>query len=424
MQRSTRFLIKMAEKVDLYRQEARLTNALAQLETRSDISPGNREAIKKLIAYNKTKGNGLARQIKYFYYSITLSKLLKKNFTEATKEDLKALLERIQDSKAEDGTPQFKGETVRDMRIALKMMYFSLLDIKDDDEPPAIVSWIKAGKRNNRNVPRSAILEESDIRAMVQASTDARERLFVSLLFFTRARITELMSLRLKHIRQDGGMLKVQLTNFKTNGEHRTVPVGDPETILLYDEYLKLHPDRTNDDALLWQSGGKKGSYHAFNNALKRLAHLAGITKPINFHHFRHSGFTLWGEQGFTEQELVYLGGWASSDMVKTYVSRSERLVESRFAQLYGQEYNAVDKEIERRTKGVLSKAMQDHDFVMDFWGLLAKHKFDKPLLAIKADARKAGRLSATNNLPKTGMPLVKHSQTGKKQVAQPRKEA
>lgn len=421
-------------KLDLYGVENRLARALESLNEKEGLTPANVEAIKKFVEWNKIKGNGVHRQLKYLYYCSLLSRLLGKDFMAATKDDLRELLNKVEDAKDADGSPTYKGETKLDVRITLKLLYRCLLEDKKDadgktlypeGEVPEIVAWVKAGRKNNKTTPRSTILENTDIEKIMQASTDLRERLFIALLFNTGGRITELASLRIKDIRQNGGLLFISLTNFKTNGQQRTIPIADIPTQELYAEYLRSVADRDNPEALLW---GDADTYFRFSRSIRLLAKKAGITKPVNPHHFRHSRFTLWGESGFSEQELKYLGGWASSEMLGRYISSSYRIVEKRFTDLTAPD--AINKELTQSAEDKLRELMAIPEYraayakllsdfgALDFFVKLRDKYAENPKLKVMMQEASANTFFAKNK-----MPMGKTEKNAKKQVAQPKKK-
>lgn len=394
------------DKIDLYNAERGLTRALENLKNSTEFSEANKAAIAGFVEWNKLKGNSLARQLKYFYYCRTISKILGKDFAQSTKEDIKNLLLKVEDAKAEDGNSKYKGETKRDIRICLKLLYRFLTNTEEGY--PEIVSWIKAGAKNNKQTPRSQILEPNDVEKLIATSQDLREKLTIALLFQTGARITELMSLRIKDIMLSNGRLLVTLVNFKTNGQTRVIPVGDAKTILIYEEFLKTHPERLNQEAPLFVTSKNLVKKHAsIRNGLLRLAKTTGIDKPVNPHHFRHSRFTLWGEQGFTERELVYLGGWTSSDMVGRYVSSSFKLVQERFNKLYsGGTEDEMDKELVKEFSSIFNKIFASPIRVREFLEIVERAGVTRELQSIALKAQRYGKITATTFSLKKTMPL------------------
>lgn len=316
----------MSQRADLHKCDAKLKHALGALDADEGISPANNKAIRDFVTWNQVKGNSANRALKYFYYSKSLAKLFGRDFETATKDDLKQLV--LQVEKAGYGS-----ETIRDMRICLKLLFKSILGT--GDEIPDIVKWITSGKKKRGSTPRTMILEQTEIKRMAATTQDLQMRLLILMTYYTGGRITEVLSLQLKDLRISNGFLYAELTTFKLDNRKRNVPIGDSYTIRAYDAFLQAHPDRTNPESLLFREpDGTQAQYRTFNRRMKEIARAAKIFKPVNFHHFRHSRFTHLAEEGFSEQMLRYLGGWNSSDMLQRYISSSEKLVQEQFFKL------------------------------------------------------------------------------------------
>lgn len=348
----------MTGKVDLYGKiEERVNRALEAIDGDSTISERNRAFIKSFI--EKCRANGLSpiRQNKLMFLSRKYARALKKDFDTCTEADIRAMLNVFESAKKKDGlSPNYSSETKRNLKAGLLQLFKHVHGVK---QPPESVAWVKVGAKKRKMRNRALILEEGDIKRLIHASTDLEERLFVSLLYQTGGRLTEVLSVRFGDCSISDGRLLVTLHGFKTGGDPRTIPVPDLETIELFQRYVSDSPRRSNLDAVLWSTGY---SYSGISKRLKNLGKLAGMTKPINALWFRHSRATFWGDAGFNREELMQLLGHRSPEMAETYLETppQERVFE-RFNKLFPSNNapDALDREILKEYADLLADALK-----------------------------------------------------------------
>lgn len=346
----------MAEKSDLYREHATLESAFSRMDADATITAANKAAIRAFTEDARVNGKSTKRQLKLLYSSCTLARLLGKDFTTATKEDVRAMLLQIEDAKKDDGTPKFKLETRRSFKVILKMLFRHALGAPEGTTP-AVVAWVKPGTLQRPMRNRAAVLEPQDIDRLTEVAKDLDDRLFIRMLFYTAGRIGEVTSLRLGDCRLEAGRLDVTLHGFKTGGDPRTIPVIDPKTLALFEQYIQGHPQREDLDARLWP---ELVSYNAIKHRFLRYQKKAGLAKPIRFHWFRHSRATLWQESGFGLDELKYLLGDKNDESVRQYTETTPQvLAMEKFRQVYGDTAQAAEEaEIEKETTNMVAKAM------------------------------------------------------------------
>jgi integrase/recombinase XerD len=125
--------------------------------------------------------------------------------------------------------------------------------------------------------------------AETSAINSLRDKMIVELLYGCGLRVSELSNLLISQLYIEAGFIKVI---GKTDKE-RLVPIGQ-EAILAIKMYvqaerstIKIHP--AFSDFLLLNPRGKNLSRVSIFNIVVRLGKLAGITKKISPHTFRHS---------------------------------------------------------------------------------------------------------------------------------------
>ncbi|GJM34210.1 MAG: tyrosine recombinase XerC [Saprospiraceae bacterium] len=173
---------------------------------------------------------------------------------------------------------------------ALKTFYKYLLieDVVSDD-PTALLE----GPRLPRKIPQVLTYDEIQrMLAVIDLSQDhgVRNRAMLETLYASGLRVTELIDLRLTNFFPDLGFLRV----IGKGDKERIVPIGE-EAVKHINFYLtgvrramnNIHRDHAN--YLFLNRRGKKLSRVMVFLVVKECAELAGISKNVSPHTFRHS---------------------------------------------------------------------------------------------------------------------------------------
>ncbi|MCM8825028.1 MAG: tyrosine recombinase XerC [Candidatus Omnitrophica bacterium] len=134
------------------------------------------------------------------------------------------------------------------------------------------------------------------------SETELRNRAILELLYSSGLRVGELVSLKIEDINIPEGTVKVR---GKGNKE-RIVPVGSYALNSIF-EYLKKRPWSKNSFIFLNKKGGRITS-RSVERIVKKYARLAGISKKVTPHVFRHSFATHLLDRGAdlrTVQEML-----------------------------------------------------------------------------------------------------------------------
>ncbi|MBX2929500.1 MAG: site-specific tyrosine recombinase XerD [Saprospiraceae bacterium] len=149
------------------------------------------------------------------------------------------------------------------------------------------------GPRLPRHIPE--VLSYDEIQRMMDAvdlsdPQGARNRAMLETLYACGLRVTELVELRISNLYLDIGFVKVTGKGDK----ERIVPIGEEAVkhIRLYMEgvrqgMMNIHKDHAN--YLFLNRRGKKLTRVMVFLIIKELARIAGITKNVSPHTFRHS---------------------------------------------------------------------------------------------------------------------------------------
>jgi site-specific recombinase XerD len=275
----------------------------------------NKALIDKFSKYQKACSVSPKRILKYSYTLNKMSKILKKPFAKAKKDDIVKVIGWVEEQ-------PYTAWTKHDYKVCLKRFYKWL---NGDVDFPDTVRWIKATvKMNNAKLPEQLLTEE-DIDTLVNTATNIRDKAFVRCLYESGCRINELLQLQIKNIDYDEYSPIIVVTG-KTGV--RRIRLIDKDGLLK--TWLKAHPLKDDPNAYVWisLSNSRKNeplAYKTISDVLKELQHKSGIKKPINPHNFRHSRATHLAVK-LTEAQMKQMFGWTqSSEMASIYVHLSGR---------------------------------------------------------------------------------------------------
>lgn len=188
---------------------------------------------------------------------------------------------------------------------------------------PAVIAWmtVHLKRRDEKTLQRTVLLTPDDIDRLLQVCHCSRDKAFVSMLWETGGRISELGNLEVGHVTSHahGYILDI---NGKTGRRSPLIVSSAPHLAT----WLAHHPFRHDQRSPLWVHYQSKKravaiDYDAIRAVLKRLFLRAGITKPFHPHLFRHSRATHVLANGIMtdSQARQYFGWTPSSTMIGRY---------------------------------------------------------------------------------------------------------
>lgn len=292
-----------------------------------ELTREQREAIDKFDLKKRVEdGSTVKTRACYVGNLARFALIAKRSFDKVTKEDIVNFLAKIQKN--------CKPNTIDNYKITLKVFFQWLYNMKGD-EYPEIVEWITQSRKNNYKLPEE-ILNLEDIRAMVNAADNPRDKALTMVGYESACRASELLGIRIKHVTFDE-YGTVIIVHGKT-GDRRIRLINSTPLLKLL---INHHPFKDNPEAPVWldiskKSYGKALYRDGFYLRLKAIAKKARIKKKIYPHLLRHSRLTeLAGI--LTEQELKIFAGWTkSSPMASVYVHLSGEDVERKILEKAG----------------------------------------------------------------------------------------
>lgn len=310
---------------DVHNYRKRLEGCLRILHERKDISLQNKKDIVEFKDECFAQGLSFGRVARYMFDLKTLATWLGKDFRKATEADLKKLVVNLEQM-------HYKPSTKRDFKVTLRK-FFRFLN-KSNDVPPKL-RWLKIeNKINNRKLPEE-LLTEDEVRRLINAADNSRDKALVAALYESGCRIGEILFLKIKHVTFDdyGGFLMV-------NGKTGSRRVRIISSIPYLTSWLNEHPQKEDQEAPLWVKRRSNEliamTYGATSNVLLKLRSKAKVSKPVNPHNFRHSRATYLANHLTEAQMKEYLGWVQASEMASIYVHLSGRDIDNAILKTYG----------------------------------------------------------------------------------------
>ena len=295
------------------------------LEENKNIIDENKEKIKAYIRYLSANNFSKSRIYKNLLYLPRMAEHLRTSFENATREDIEEILLWINNLDRSERTKS-------DYKVVLKRFYRWI----GNGEYPDCVRWVRTETKKAKEVLPEDLLTEDDVLKMIEVCDNPRDRAFIAMLWESGARIGELIDIKIKNF-EDYKYGKKIVVRGKTGARRITLISSVP----YIQEWLAVHPKKNDPNSYVWVNignvrKGEKMEYPAINKMLRETAKKAGIHKPVNPHHFRHSRATYLATK-FTEAQLCQWFGWVQGSRVPAvYVHLSGKDLDADYARLYG----------------------------------------------------------------------------------------
>lgn len=301
-----------------------------------DLSENNLQVIKKFNRVLVNESLSDARRSKILSTLLSLSRMLKKDWNEANKEDIEELVYNFNKKFSKDGQ---ETNTTSDHKKILKNFYRWLkFDSRDQKSvgDPTETSWIRI-KKPRESLTADMLITDVEKNMLLKAcGENLRDRAFVHTFSDLACRPGEILSRQIKHVKFDdkGAVIVV-------DGKTGPRPVRVIECVPDLASYFDKHPNNSDPEAPLWiamneKKFGESWSYHAMRKRLQRICDVAQIHKRIWPNLFRHTGATKTG-MFLTESLQKKRYGWSSgSKMPGRYEHMMNSDVEEAIFKHYG----------------------------------------------------------------------------------------
>lgn len=301
-----------------------------------NLSEYNFDAIKKYD--RELVNNSLARatRLKHLQIILNLSRMIKKDWSQVTKQDISDLVYHIMQKYSESGQ---ENHVTWDHKKILKIFFrwFKLgsreFRIVGDPEETKFVKL----KLVKSKIVREQLLTEDDLRKLLDAcKTNPRDRAMLDVHYEAGTRPGELLSLKIKHVKFDnlGAVIHV---DGKTGARPVRLVISTPNLAT----WMDAHPFKENPEAPLWiildrTKYGEPVNWATARAILMRACQRAKLPKRVNLKLFRHSEATNSAKY-FNEAQMRMRHGWTlSSKMPANYVHLVNADVEEAYLRHHG----------------------------------------------------------------------------------------
>ena len=237
-------------------------------------------------------------------------------FRENTIGDLYVGIDRLNQARFK-GKP-YKTNTKRDQLLVPKRFYKWLIENQCSTVPEKKINAIHAPGTDRMTKVAADLLDETEIRAMLDACQNSRDRAIMATLYDGGFRVETIGSLTWGQLKFDDYGTVVNI-NEKTGQARYVRLVGATQYL---NQWRNDYPFPVTPEAPVFLSLQKLPlEYGAILRQLKRIGARAGLTKNITAHLFRHSKITHMIRAGYSES-VVKMEMWGRLDtmMFATYV--------------------------------------------------------------------------------------------------------
>lgn len=280
--------------------------------------------ITDFVSYLKIE-KGLAENSVDAYYNDVqklhdFSRELKKEPGQLTTEDIVQFLSVLYDLGL---SPRSQARIISGIK-----QFFSYLLLEDEieDDPTELIELPKIG----RKLPEVLTIEEIDaiLKAIDYSKNEAsRNSAIIETLYSCGLRVSELVNLRFEDLHFDKGFVRV----IGKGNKERLVPVSKSveELITSYRTNERMHVPikKGNEKYVFLNRRGAKLTRVMIFTIVKQLSIVAGITKTISPHTFRHSFATHLLEGGANLRAIQEMLGHESITTTEIYTHLDERFL-------------------------------------------------------------------------------------------------
>lgn len=307
--------------------DERELDRLDTLKAASVFSEEQREAVEDVDAVLKRKGARPSTRTRYASKAKKLAKFLDKPFEDATRKDLAEFLEHITETYTTSG--------VRFVKSFVRRFYTLLLNPYEETLPNC-VSWISVTKPKTSHKEPEPVLKPDDIKQLMDAAGNDRDRAIIATLYESGTRISEFCGLTIGDIEFDQYGAKITV-----DGKTGVRQVRLIRCVSDLSDWLNVHPTPSDPEAPLFTRLHPQGStdpllQSGVRRVLDKISEKAGIDKPTNPHAFRKARATELSQDLTPSEMSVYFGWVQGSAMPRVYIHLADDDVDNKLLQQAG----------------------------------------------------------------------------------------
>ena len=309
----------------------------------NELSESNVILIKKYDSFLISDSLSNAYRSKTLSTLLGLSRMLEKNWKDATKDDFENLVPIFVKKFGDNGQ---ETNTTVDYKKNLKRFFrwikFDSRNWREVGDPPE-TKWIHTRKPKETVTADMLITPDEKTRMLEACGENQRDRAFIHCIIEAGGRTGELLSRQIKHLKFDkyGAILSV-------DGKTGPRPLRLVECAPDLADYYNKHPHRENLEGPLWimisiTRYGDPLTYAAMRGLIKRVCIKAKISKRIWATLFRHTEATVTANY-LTDAQTKKRHGWSpNSKMPGRYEHLIHTDVDNAILSKYGLKENDTD---------------------------------------------------------------------------------
>lgn len=351
--------------ISLKREDKGLSSDELRLKYADKLLRSNHlEVLRKFYNYKVTSGivsSNMGFTTKLFFLKRLGLFLNDKTYKEATREDIQEFLAKIQTK---------LGKIDNSYKAFLLDFYRFVYDMFGNEQPrqyPSVVSWLYTKRKKIDDKIAKSIITDQEIKWMIDACDNARDKAIIAVLRDCSARVGELTNCRIKDLKiTEKGMAdskyKHQIATIKLKGK-----TGERINLLHWSvsylrQWLSTHPLRNKpnfEDMHLFVARkecryGQPLTAVGVNKMLQKMAKYAKITRHIHAHLFRHTNLTNMAKI-LSETELKIHAGWGTeSKMASVYVHLTHQDVHNKMLKSMGFDLDEKEAKEENLLKSLI----------------------------------------------------------------------
>lgn len=300
----------------------------------NELSPKNSQLI---LNYDKEMVNiSLAKATRRKHLEVLLlqSRMLNKDWDQATKQDIDELVYQIMQKYSSESGQETNctADHKKILKIFFRWIKLGSRNHSDVGDPPE-TKKIKTRKIKSKIVREHLLTEEDLEKLLLACKGNLRDKALIHIQYEAGTRPGELLSLKIRHVKFDklGAFIYV-------DGKTGARPVRIVTSVPSLASWLDSHPFKENPESPLWinqrkDKYGEPMNWAGANKILKTVCRQARLSKKITLKLFRHTEATN-SAKFMNEAQLRIRHGWTptskipahyvhlvNADVDKTYLS-------------------------------------------------------------------------------------------------------
>jgi integrase/recombinase XerD len=189
--------------LDVHDTKRRIERAYDSIARNKAIPATEKQKILAFDEFLAAKQIGEQRRLVYLLILPRIRLSLQKNFRHVSKQDIVKLMANLETQDLEEWTKHT-------YRVVTKKFFQWLYKLDEQNYPPQ-VAWIHSRATNNRHILPEELLTADDVKALLTAEKDPRDKAFIMTLWESGCRVGEILALRIRHVAFDeyGAILRV-----------------------------------------------------------------------------------------------------------------------------------------------------------------------------------------------------------------------